>query len=263
MLKFRKERSFKNQSCLLLSTDVLGFAELEEKFVGIGGVRLVGDLAGRQFALPHVLAHQFDLARVQMDLLHQLVVDLQEIRPLHGLRVDAVRNLDRVCASLVDGGVPEGELGVVAFLGLLEAQLLPHLQLGVCLAVDLELQLILDFVEVLAIVGHPLLDDFDERVIVPEAERVLRLAEVLGDEDLLALLDLNEEEVLVDLDAAQEDPDEQHLLDALEPHDDLDLAQIQIVLRFVQLDLEVLLLRFRFVHADLVTRWILKDGISK
>ena len=77
MLKLRKERSFKNQSCLLLSTDVLGFAELEEKFVGIGGVRLVGNLAGRQFALPHVLAHQLDLARVQMDLLHQLVVLVQ------------------------------------------------------------------------------------------------------------------------------------------------------------------------------------------
>lgn len=180
-------------------TYVLGFAELEEELVGVGGARLLEDLARGEFARSHILAHQFDLGGVLVDLLHQLVVDLEEVRPLHALRVDAVCDLERVYASFVEGGVPESELGVVALLGLLQAQLFLHLHLGVGLAVDLELQLILEAVEVLAIVGHPLLDDFDERVVVPEAERELRLAQVFRNEHFLPLLDLNKKEILVDL----------------------------------------------------------------
>ena len=106
--------------------------------------------------------------------------------------MDTIGDLDSVGRPLVDSSVPECELAVVAFLRLLEAELLFHLQVGVGFAVDLEFELVLEAVEVFAVVCHALLHDFYQGVVVAEAERELRLAQILGDEDLLALFDLDE-----------------------------------------------------------------------
>ena len=114
---------------------------------------------------------------------------------------------------------------------------------------------------VLAAIGHSILHNFDYRIIISEAKRVLRLAQVLWDQNFLSFLNVKKEYVLLYLDALQNESDEEHLLGGFQIKKDHNFGKILTFFQSLKFFFNILFMIFGFVHTNIVPLLILDDSI--
>ena len=131
-----------------------------------------------------------------MQIMHELIVNLQIVGPLKPHRVYRIINSDDVLLFLTHRFIFETQVFAAFYFVVSQAHYFQNLGIGVDVAVDFFFQRVFQLVEIFGLVCHSLLDNQDERVVVPEAQGELLLAQVLGDENLLPILHVHHEQLL-------------------------------------------------------------------
>ena len=177
MLYFCQESRFVIYFCLLLAAHFGIFAIHKENLIIFSAhFWRVVDLSRCKLPFNLISVHDFNLFGILVDLLHQLVVDFQEVWALDTLGVNAVRDLNMISLSFVNSGVLERQLGLILLQSFSDTEHFKELAHFVISAVDFELKFILEFVIFFFIVWHSALNNFHQWIIIPKTERIWILA---------------------------------------------------------------------------------------
>ena len=114
---------------------------------------------------------------------------------------------------------------------------------------------------VLAAIGHSILHNFDYRIIIPEAERELGLAQVVWDQNFLSFFDVKKEEILLYLDALQNELDVEHLLSGFQTKKNHNFCKVLTFFQSLKFFFNILFMIFGLVHTNIVPLFILHDSI--
>ena len=63
--------------------NVLGFAKLKKKLIGISRICILLNLARSKIPRSNAFIHLFDFSRILVEFLHELIINLQKVRPLN------------------------------------------------------------------------------------------------------------------------------------------------------------------------------------
>ena len=170
--------------------------------------------------------------RLYLKLLPQsghVVLDHDVPGPLQSFTMVTKMVINLVVSFLVYNLVLESQFAsqIFSVFALLveDSQLLHHFVVKIFVPEERQAEAVFEQVVLLGFVSETCLYDFKNRVVIPKAYWKLILAEILRDENFIALFDLQHEQLFAQLNSFQNGFDQEQALDRTHTEQDIQLAE--------------------------------------